>query len=87
MTLKSNLPYLVRKWLAEDETRKQKDLAKEADISEGTLSRLLHSDHQRIDLDVAQKLQKIIKFDERDLVIRVREFAPGEDFDRTPENG
>lgn len=73
--LENMLPYIVRDYLARTE-KSQTELAQEAKLNPSTISNMLRKNPRRIDLDTVEALQKIIGFNENDLIKRMEEFTP-----------
>jgi transcriptional regulator with XRE-family HTH domain len=69
-TLKSNLPELIKRYL-EQTGQTQKQLASDAKIDVTTLSRIINSNQQRLDLRVANQLRQVIGFQPQELIIEV----------------
>lgn len=70
--LKSRLPEIIQAYLDEKKIT-QVALAKMVGLNPASLSRLMNSNAQRIDLDTVAKLREVIPFDVRDLVEEIVE--------------
>lgn len=72
MKLRSNLPNLVREYIKRTGVE-QKALAEDVGIDPSQLSRLLRSDGSKLDMDMATEFQRVIKFEDHELIRKVAE--------------